>query len=118
MKEYFNPENRIYLYVFNNISMITQYNLPGVFLDNPHPISVNGSLWTIPYEVYAYIILLCLFCIGIYKKPLLVAFLAVAITFESVSKIKIVFLAHHLTQKCQCLRHVLRSAQYWPHIKM
>ncbi|HFV5711094.1 acyltransferase family protein [Escherichia coli] len=91
LKEYFNPENRIYLYVFNNISMITQYNLPGVFLDNPHPISVNGSLWTIPYEVYAYIILLCLFCIGIYKKPLLVAFLAVAITFESVSKIKIVF---------------------------
>ncbi|HDV2467383.1 TPA: acyltransferase [Escherichia coli] len=60
-------------------------------MDNPHPISVNGSLWTIPYEVYAYIILLCLFCIGIYKKPLLVAFLAVAITFESVSKIKIVF---------------------------
>lgn len=91
LREYFNPENRISLYVLNNISLLTQYNLPGVFLENPHPISVNGSLWTIPYEVYAYITLLCLFCLGFYKKPLLLVFFAAAITFESVAKSKIVF---------------------------
>lgn len=31
-----------------------QYDLPGVFLNNPYPVSVNGSLWTLPIEVGMY----------------------------------------------------------------
>lgn len=31
-----------------------QYDLPGVFQTNPHVGAVNGSLWTIPYEVTLY----------------------------------------------------------------
>lgn len=31
--------------------------LPGVFADNPHPWTVNGSLWSLPLEVRCYILL-------------------------------------------------------------
>lgn len=44
----------VFGYVRNNLQFTTQYGLPGVFAGNPHPGSVNGSLWTLRYEVYAY----------------------------------------------------------------
>ena len=28
-----------------------QYELPGVFKNNPHTDYVNGSLWTVPHEI-------------------------------------------------------------------
>lgn len=34
-----------------------EYNLPGVFNDIPWKNAVNGSLWTLPYEVKMYVIL-------------------------------------------------------------
>ncbi|RVT39901.1 acyltransferase family protein [Sphingobium algorifonticola] len=33
------------------------YELPGLFLDNPNPQRVNGQLWTIPIELFCYIVL-------------------------------------------------------------
>lgn len=36
------------------------YFLPGVFSENPYPGVVNGSLWTMPHEVRAYVVLLVL----------------------------------------------------------
>ena len=33
-----------------------QYNLPGVFADNPFKSAVNGSLWSLPYEIRMYAI--------------------------------------------------------------
>jgi peptidoglycan/LPS O-acetylase OafA/YrhL len=43
-------------YFKHNTFLITgiQYDLPGVFITNPYPVSVNGSLWTLPIEVWLY----------------------------------------------------------------
>jgi peptidoglycan/LPS O-acetylase OafA/YrhL len=42
--------------IFNSLLRI-QYKIDGVFTHNPYPGAVNGSLWTIPYEVFFYIVL-------------------------------------------------------------
>jgi peptidoglycan/LPS O-acetylase OafA/YrhL len=45
-----------------------QYSLPGVFENNPSP-EVNGSLWTIPFEIGCYAILAGLMISGAIKRP-------------------------------------------------
>jgi len=64
----------IYHYIYANTTLLfdpIQFTLPGVFLNNHYPNAVNGSLWTLPWEVAMYLLL---FIIGIYaliKKPVL-----------------------------------------------
>lgn len=59
--EYFaRPE--IFKYVWKNATLVLggYEGLPGVFLRSPFPSAVNGSLWTLPWEVRMYAILLSL----------------------------------------------------------
>lgn len=59
LKEYFGLDTAKYF--FNTLIMVKPPDkLPGVFVDNPFPFAVNGSLWTIRYE------LLCYFMIGLF----------------------------------------------------
>jgi len=53
-------------YFLNTIGWI-HYNLPGVFLDHPVARTVNGSLWTVPYEAECYIALTFLAATGLKK---------------------------------------------------
>lgn len=48
-----------YIYFVKCATLITgvKYNLPGVFEGNPYKNAVNGSLWTMPYEIRMYAIL-------------------------------------------------------------
>jgi peptidoglycan/LPS O-acetylase OafA/YrhL len=50
---------KIYIYLVKCSTLITgvAYNLPGVFDGNPYKNAVNGSLWTMPYEIRMYAIL-------------------------------------------------------------
>lgn len=50
-------------YLIKNMTLVSgiEYNLPGVFEDNPYKQAVNGSLWTLPYEIKMYF-LLVVFC--------------------------------------------------------
>jgi peptidoglycan/LPS O-acetylase OafA/YrhL len=44
-------------YILSNLSLQSDWQLPGVFVHNVYPVAVNGSLWTLPLEVKSYVIL-------------------------------------------------------------
>lgn len=61
-KQYF--ANRVtYTYVTDNLLFQVYYNLPGVFMNNSYPKAINGSLWTLAYEMSCYVILLATFLV-------------------------------------------------------
>lgn len=52
-------DTKTYTYLLKGATLITgvTWKLPGVFHGNPYQDAVNGSLWTLPYEIYMYGIL-------------------------------------------------------------
>ncbi|KAA0548342.1 acyltransferase [Bacillus sp. BGMRC 2118] len=70
--EYFTSRDT-YMY-FKTISLyFMQYNLPGVFDTNVWPNAVNGSLWTLWYEFFFYIVVLVLGMLRLLDKRVVVA---------------------------------------------
>lgn len=59
---------RYFLNILGNI----HYELPGVFLDNPNPRIVNGSLWTVPHEIACYVLLVGAMFTGVFRRRFLV----------------------------------------------
>lgn len=45
------------------VDNVIQYSLPGVFTEIPYKYAVNGSLWTLPWEIYMYSSIFILFLI-------------------------------------------------------
>jgi peptidoglycan/LPS O-acetylase OafA/YrhL len=81
------------MYAWENIFLNTHYFLPGVFDNNIYQGSVNGSLWTIPYEVAAYAILLGIYFIfGSRNRLLLSAICIVVILSPAFGLNKILFI--------------------------
>jgi len=73
-----------YHYAFNAIFLTTYPALPGVFGSNPMGPPVNGSLWTLIYEVGSYVSLSALGFLGLYRWRLgfLIGILAlIGVTF-------------------------------------
>lgn len=57
-------------YLLNAIGDI-HYQLPGLFLTNPHPNVVNSQLWTVPWELACYVVLAGLVFVGARKWPII-----------------------------------------------
>jgi peptidoglycan/LPS O-acetylase OafA/YrhL len=78
-------DKEFWSYFLNIIGKI-HYNLPGVFEENPYPDIVNGSLWTVPYEIACYVVMSTMIVLGIVRSwkwtlGLAIVLVAVAITF-------------------------------------
>ena len=78
--------SEVYNYFFNNVILDTRYFLPGVLEENKY--GVNGSLWTIRYEVIAYIVLLALFLTGVNRNKTLSSLVCAIIIIEPISPLK------------------------------
>lgn len=65
LSDYFSHRDT-FSYVSGNLSLISmRFHLPGVFEDNPLP-GINGSLWTLFYEVMLYVMLGALGALSIF----------------------------------------------------
>ncbi|WP_286892434.1 acyltransferase [Thermobacillus sp.] len=84
VKEYLmHPATIKYLESFMLINM--QYSLPGVFENNPYPNAVNGSLWTLWYEMFFYMVVAILGLTRLLKKHIIIPlFLAVLFIAEMI----------------------------------
>lgn len=67
-------------YLLTASAWIIQYPLPSVFLDTPLPSAVNGSLWSLPYEITCYLVLAVLSLVpGSMRTKVTLATAAVAV---------------------------------------
>lgn len=78
-------------YVWQNVLMKIQFNLPGVFAELHYPHVLNGSLWTIPHEVCAYIILLALYMLHVFKSRAAASIMFMLIAADPLLSNKILF---------------------------
>jgi peptidoglycan/LPS O-acetylase OafA/YrhL len=62
-----------YGYLKNVFLFPLHYNLPGVFGENPYRWAVNGSLWSLPIEVFLYAVLAMLGIAGILLRRYVIA---------------------------------------------
>ncbi len=72
----------VFRFIWGNSLINIQYTLPGVF-QNLAINAVNASLWTIPYEVCAYIALAGLFLVGALKNKHVAAAICVFFIIDS-----------------------------------
>lgn len=56
----------------NTLLFPQQYDLPGVFVDNPYGPAVNGSLWCLPVEVLGYLMVSIIGLVGIAARRWLI----------------------------------------------
>ena len=80
--EYFTDRN--FFSYFINVFGWIHYLLPGVFKTN-YSQSVNGALWTVPYEIGCYVIFAALMAFGVIKRRYSVLLVAVAMLVAAVA---------------------------------
>lgn len=58
---------------FVDVLLLRLYTIPGIFADNPFPNALNGSMWTIKYEVMCYVFIALTWTIGFLQRRHLIA---------------------------------------------
>lgn len=76
-REYFS-DSLTWKYLLNIFLKNTQYTLPGVFTENIYPNAVNGSVWTLWYEFFFYIVVAVLGVTKLLNKKVSIALFALS----------------------------------------
>ena len=101
-------------YVAGNVTFLQPIDtLPGLFGTNPFPLSVNGSLWTLRYEVACYGLVLVLGVAGLLgRRSLMVLFGAalIGLVWGSRTHPGLEFLADFLAGAVYCVARPRRHA--------
>ncbi len=90
VKQYFD-NSTVSSYITQNLMFKGYYNLPGVFVTNFFRNAVNGSLWTLAYEMSCYVILLGIFLIIRNREKLFYNIIIGLIILEGFSTNKFIF---------------------------
>ena len=61
--------------------------MPGVFANNPYQYAINGSLWTLKYELICYIIIALFGFLGLLKKRFLISSILLSVILTSLMSI-------------------------------
>lgn len=78
-------------YFTKNVTLVqgVAFSLPGIFAENPYPHGVNGSLWTLPYEIRLYLLLAFIWVLTLpFKKWRLRIFCALIATVAVVNTVE------------------------------
>jgi peptidoglycan/LPS O-acetylase OafA/YrhL len=81
LKDYFTSSG--FLSYFFNLAGWMHYTLPGVFESNPST-EVNGALWTVPFEICCYVVLIGLMLSGAMKNARWVSLLTYAVLIAGI----------------------------------
>jgi peptidoglycan/LPS O-acetylase OafA/YrhL len=63
--------------VGTSVILLLQHRLPGVFESNPYPYTMNGSIWTLPMELVAYLVVLAVGLLVALRLPRIVVLVPV-----------------------------------------
>jgi peptidoglycan/LPS O-acetylase OafA/YrhL len=80
-------DHQFYRYFGNIVGHVT-FELPGLFLNNPWPEMVNANLWTLPWELWCYILAFALLLVGVIserKSNWVTAAIAIVVVAELVA---------------------------------
>ncbi len=86
--------NHLLFHYLLTMSGDVQFYLPGVFAHNPQPGTVNGQLWTIPFELGAYLTLAGLATLGLTRWNFIAPLSTVLLILAYLG---VTLLRHHLT---------------------
>lgn len=90
IKEYFLTQD-YFNYLKNNMLFRTEWKLPGLFTRNLYKDAINGSLWSLHYEMYAYLYLMLSFLVIKIKRRLLFNLIFIIILIDSSLSTRIIF---------------------------
>ena len=87
LRDYY--QDPLFARYFLNVIGWIHYQLPGVFLNNPVPDTVNGQLWTVPQELHCYILMAILMIFGLTSRPrIMLAIWIIGTVLETASLVR------------------------------